>query len=86
MKLFAGLGGIAARLKFFRIIWKGIRRIRLYSGVFTGLEEKSLAGVKDIFGGIFKGLEAIVKVPLNAIITLVNKAISGINTMIKALP
>ena len=84
IEIIGGILGIAADVAsgLFKALG-GI--VDFISGVFTGNWKKAWQGVKDIFGGIFKGLEAIVKVPLNAIITLVNKAISGINTMIKAL-
>lgn len=51
-------------------------------GVFTGDWERAWTGVKEIFAGIFDGLKAAAKAPLNAIIRLVNAAISGINGVI----
>lgn len=54
-------------------------------GVFTGNWRKAWEGVKNIFKGIFDGLVSVAKWPLNMIIDLVNAAISGINTMIKAV-
>lgn len=54
-------------------------------GVFTGNWSKAWEGVRNIFKGIFDGLVGIVKWPLNAIIDLVNCAISGINGMIKTI-
>lgn len=49
------------------------------TGVFTGNWKLAWQGVKDIFGGIFKGLVALAKAPINAIIGLVNGVISGLN-------
>ena len=52
-------------------------------GVFTGDWERAWNGVKEIFSGIFGGLGEVLKLPINGIITLLNKAISGLNTLIK---
>lgn len=54
-------------------------------GVFTGNWAKAWQGVVDIFGGIFNGLKAIVKAPLNYIIDIVNVAIAGINGLTWAI-
>lgn len=51
-------------------------------GVFTGNWSRAWQGVVDIFGGIFNGIKAVVKAPLNYIIDIVNFAISGINGLI----
>jgi TP901 family phage tail tape measure protein len=55
-------------------------------GVFTGDWERAWSGVVDIFGGIFSNLGAIVKAPLNSVISLVNRAIDGINKINVDLP
>jgi hypothetical protein len=55
------------------------------TGVFTGNWSKAWHGVSDVFKGIFEGLLAIAKVPLNGIIGLINGVISGINNLIKGL-
>lgn len=49
------------------------------TGVFTKDWEKAWNGVKDIFGGVFRSLYALVKNPLNDIIDLVNFLIRGLN-------
>lgn len=64
-------------------VFNGI--IDFVRGVFTGDWERAWNGVKEIFGGIFDGLAALVKAPLNAIIGLVNTAISGVNGVIGTL-
>lgn len=71
-------------------IWDGIKGvfdgiIDFIRGVFTGDWERAWTGVKEIFGGIFDGLAAVAKAPLNAIISLVNMAISGINGVIRTV-
>jgi len=49
------------------------------TGVFTGNWSKAWDGVVDIFGGIWSGLEGLVKTPINAVIGLVNGAIGALN-------
>lgn len=49
------------------------------TGVFTGNWKKAWNGVKDIFGGIFKSLVGLAKMPLNGVIGLINGAIEGVN-------
>nr|DAO56851.1 MAG TPA: minor tail protein [Caudoviricetes sp.] len=71
-------------------IWDSIKTvfdgiIDFIRGVFTGDWERAWTGVKEIFGGIFDGLKAVAKAPLNAIIGMVNMAISGINGVIGGL-
>lgn len=48
-------------------------------GVFTGNWERAWSGVVGIFKGIFDGLGTIVKAPLNAVISMINKVIDGCN-------
>lgn len=66
-----------------KMVFDGI--IDFIRGVFTGDWERAWTGVKEIFGGIFNGLKAVAKAPLNAIIGMVNMAISGINGVIGGL-
>lgn len=54
-------------------------------GVFTGDWQRAWQGVSDIFGGIFSGLVALAKSPINAIIGLVNSAIGAINGIIRGI-
>ena len=53
--------------------------INFITGVFTGNWAQAWEGVKNIFKGIFDTLAGIVKAPINAIIGIINGAISGIN-------
>lgn len=48
-------------------------------GIFTANWQKAWQGVQNIFKGIFNGLEAIAKKPLNYIINAVNTMIKGLN-------
>lgn len=63
-----------------KLILDGI--IDFIQGVFTGNWERAWEGVKKIFTGIFDGLAAILKVPINAVIGLINQAISGVDWLI----
>lgn len=71
-------------------IWDGIKSIfdgiiDFIRGVFTGDWERAWKGVKEIFSGIAKSLVAVFKAPLNAIISLINGAIGGINFLIEKI-
>lgn len=55
-------------------------------GVFTGNWKKAWNGVKDIFGGVFEALAGMCKTPINAVIEIINGAISGINKINVTIP
>lgn len=59
--------------------------IDFVAGVFTGDWQRAWEGVKNIFKGVFDALVGIVKIPLNGIIGLLNKAIGAINFLIDGL-
>lgn len=56
------------------------------SGVFTGNWKKAWEGVKNIFGGAFQALAGLCKVPINAVIGIINSAIEGINSISVDIP
>lgn len=56
------------------------------TGVFTGNWSKAWEGVKNIFGGCFQALVGLCKTPINAVIGLINSAISGINGISVDIP
>ena len=62
-------------------IFDGI--IDFIRGVFTGEWKRAWKGVQEIFGGIFDGLAAIAKAPINAVISIINSLFSGVNSIIK---
>lgn len=70
----SGLATIASAVQ---TVFQGI--IDFVTGVFTLNWQQAWQGVQNIFGGIFEGLGALIKTPLNAVISIINKAISGIN-------
>lgn len=53
--------------------------IEFITGVFTGNWGKAWDGIKKIFGGIWDGLVAAAKFPINLIIDGLNKFLSGMN-------
>lgn len=72
-------------------IWESIKKIfsgivDFIAGIFTGNWKRAWNGIKNIFSGIWGGLEAIVKAPINAIISLINGAIGGINKISVDIP
>lgn len=71
-------------------VWDAVKRIfdgviDFIRGVFTGDWERAWKGVQNIFGGIFDGLVALAKAPINMVIGILNGAIGGINTLIRGL-
>lgn len=86
-KSFGVLGNLLnAFLRNVHNIFGGVKRIfggiiDFVSGVFTGNWIRAWNGVKEIFRGAFQSLGGIAKAPLNAVIGIVNGAISGINSI-----
>lgn len=71
-------------------IWDGVKLmlegiIDFIAGVFSGDWERAWDGVRKIFTGIFDSLEGLLKAPINGVIKMVNKAIDGINWLIKGV-
>ena len=71
-------------------IWDAVKQIfdgviDFVRGVFTGDWERAWRGVQNIFGGIFNGLTAMAKAPINGVIGILNGAIGGINRLIGGL-
>lgn len=72
-------------------VWSSIKQvfsgiIDFIAGVFTGNWSRAWQGVVNIFGGIMSGLGAVIKAPLNAVIGIINGAISGINSIHVDIP
>lgn len=60
--------------------------IDFITGVFTGNWKTAWTGVKNIFKGIFDTFAAICKVPINAVISIINGAISRLNKISVNIP
>lgn len=69
-----GISDLMANIKG---IFDGL--ITFITGVFTGNWQKAWDGIKQVFGNAFDALVTLCKTPINAVISLINKAIEGIN-------
>ncbi|MGG7143543.1 hypothetical protein ACQPVP_08760 [Clostridium nigeriense] len=91
-KRFAFLGDILnGLLANVRNIFNSVKQIfsgiiDFIAGVFTGNWSRAWQGVVSIFSGIMSGLSAVMKAPLNAVISLINGAISGLNKISVDIP
>lgn len=74
-------GGIIANFNNFKDsgmrIFNGF--IDFITGIFTGNWSRAWQGVANIFGGIFDGIAAMAKAPINAMIGLINGFLGGLN-------
>lgn len=64
----------------FKLILDGV--IDIIRGAFTGDWKRAWEGVVKVFQGIFTGIATVLKAPINAVIGLINGAISGIDWLI----
>lgn len=89
---FSAIGGaISAAVHNITAIIKGVMTVfdgitTFISGVFTGNWSKAWEGIKTIFKGVFDSLAALCKAPINAVIGIINGAISGINKLGLTIP
>lgn len=60
--------------------------IQFVSGIFTANWRSAWEGVKNIFSGIVESLVGVVKAPINAVIGVINGAISRINGISVDIP
>ena len=72
-------GSISGVLTAIQGIFEGL--ITFITGAFTGNWQQAWEGVKGIFGNAFDALVELCKVPINAVIGIINGAISGINSI-----
>lgn len=56
--------------------------IQFITGVFTGSWSSAWEGVKSIFSNAFSALVELCKIPINAVIGVINGAINGINLIL----
>lgn len=80
----SAVGSIKQVISGITKVFNGI--LDFISGVFTGNWKKAWEGVKNIFGGAFQALAGLCKVPINAVIGLINSAIEGINSISVDIP
>lgn len=60
--------------------------IDFITGVFTGNWQQAWEGVKGVFSNTFGALGNIIKLPINAVIGIINSAIAGINSIAIDVP
>ena len=60
--------------------------IDFIKNVFTGNWSAAWESVKSIFGNAFSALTGLAKAPLNAVISLINRAIGGLNSLHVSIP
>lgn len=73
----AGLKSVSDIIDSLKKVFGGI--IDFITNVFTGNWKGAWEAVKNIFSGIFETLGNVLKVPLNAVINIINRVISSIN-------
>lgn len=56
--------------------------IQFITGAFTGNWAQAWEGVKQIFGNAFDALVELCKIPINAVIGVINGAVKGINSIL----
>lgn len=63
--------------------WMGVLKglIEFIAGVFTGDWSRAWNGVVQIFSSIFNGIANLAKIPINAIIDVINGFLSGLNSI-----
>lgn len=60
--------------------------ITFVTGVFSGSWSSAWSGLIQVFGGLWDGIVAIVKAPINAVIGLINGAIGALNSVSVDIP
>lgn len=76
-QIFANISSVVTSLQG---VFDGL--IQFITGAFTGNWSQAWEGVKSIFGNAFSALVELCKVPINAVIGVINGAIRGINSIV----
>ena len=76
-QIFANISNVVMSLQG---VFDGL--IQFITGVFTGNWTQAWEGVKQIFGNAFDALVELCKIPINAVIGVINGAIRGINSIV----
>lgn len=76
-QIFANISNVVTSLQG---VFDGL--IQFITGVFTGNWAQAWEGVKQIFGNAFDALVELCKIPINAVIGVINGAVKGINSIL----
>mgnify|MGYP005888087905 CR=1 FL=1 len=76
-QIFANISNVVMSLQG---VFDGL--IQFITGAFTGNWAQAWEGVKQVFGNAFDALVELCKVPINAVIGVINGAVKGINSIL----
>lgn len=76
-QIFANISNVVTSIQS---VFEGL--IQFITGVFTGNWSSAWEGVKSIFSNAFSALVELCKIPINAVIGIINGAINGINSIL----
>lgn len=76
-QIFANISNVVMSLQG---VFDGL--IQFIKGAFTGNWAQAWEGVKSIFGNAFSALVELCKIPINAVIGVINGAVKGINSIL----
>ncbi len=86
--VFSAIGSVVSdAFSGISIVWNNVLKpilngiIDFISGVFSGNWEKAWGGIVKIFSGVFEGIKAAAKAPINAVVSMLNGLIEGINSI-----
>ncbi|PRT29454.1 tape measure protein [Bacillus thuringiensis] len=86
--VFSAIGSVVSdAFDGIKVVWDTVLKpilngiIDFISGVFTGDWDKAWKGIVKIFDGVFNGIKAAAKAPINAVISMINGLIEGINSI-----
>ncbi|MED1559322.1 tape measure protein [Bacillus paramycoides] len=84
--VFSAIGSVVSdAFDGIRVVWDTVLKpilngiIDFISGAFSGDWDKAWKGIVQIFDGVFNGIKAAAKAPINAVISMINGLIEGIN-------
>ncbi|PEM49105.1 tape measure protein [Bacillus wiedmannii] len=86
--VFSAIGSVVSdAFDGIKIVWDTVLKpilngiIDFISGAFSGDWDKAWKGIVKIFAGVFNGIELAAKAPINAVISMINALIEGINSI-----
>ncbi|MBH0323377.1 tape measure protein [Bacillus cereus] len=86
--VFSAIGSVVSdAFDGIKVVWDTVLKpilngiIDFISGAFSGDWDKAWKGIVKIFDGVFNGIELAAKAPINAVISMINALIEGINSI-----